>query len=158
MKSLLILLAVLAVACSCSKKVSKKGYEPDAPTIAEESGKSGPRYGTKAFADVESKKLVVYFDFNSSVVSENYVSALRAFIEGQKIEGGILCVGHACQVGTDEFNLALSMERACAVKSLYVQMDMSPETIIPFAKGESEPVTEDESMYHLNRRVEITFR
>jgi outer membrane protein OmpA-like peptidoglycan-associated protein len=154
MKYVLILLLAL-VSLSCSKKITK--VEGTAPAVIQE---KGMRYGKGTFADEqrESERLVVYFDFNSAVLRQESIAEIAGFIRGKKIEGGILCVGHACPIGTDEYNLALSNERAYAVKNIYVKMGIPYDAIVTMAKGENQPVTNIEQEYHLNRRVEITFR
>jgi OOP family OmpA-OmpF porin len=66
--------------------------------------------------------------------------------------------GHADEVGTSEYNLYLSRERAASVKRLLVHFGVDPKKLTEHAYGESRPreAGHDEKAYRENRRVEFT--
>lgn len=95
----------------------------------------------------------VHFAFNSAEVRDRKVVGEAIF---HVRNGKILLVGHACQLGSDEYNLDLSRRRAEAVKAAIVEWySWPPSRIRVEFRGESEPLTHDEVEYWKNRRVEI---
>jgi outer membrane protein OmpA-like peptidoglycan-associated protein len=65
--------------------------------------------------------------------------------------------GHTDNVGTDEYNQALSQRRADSVRSFLIQQGIGPERIRTSGKGEHQPVADNESGggRQQNRRVEV---
>jgi outer membrane protein OmpA-like peptidoglycan-associated protein len=65
--------------------------------------------------------------------------------------------GHTDNVGSDEYNQALSQRRADSVRSFLVQQGIGPERIRTSGKGEHQPVADNESGggRQQNRRVEV---
>jgi peptidoglycan-associated lipoprotein len=75
-----------------------------------------------------------------------------------KEKGGVLIEGNCDEFGTDEYNYALGLKRAKAVKSALVDLGVNGSRIQTVSYGESNPVcTEsDEPACHAkNRRAEI---
>lgn len=100
---------------------------------------------------------VVNFDFDSSMIRDGDYTKLNKMLEqiseGVKIE----LVGHACDIGTPEYNQGLSERRAEAVRDYLMERGIPESDIDVSGKGELEPVrgNEDEAMRAENRRVEI---
>ena len=69
-------------------------------------------------------------------------------------------VGHSDRVGSEEYNLKLSLERANAVKDRLIAEGILPETIQVDSHGEANPLipTADDVAEPKNRRVEVTIR
>jgi outer membrane protein OmpA-like peptidoglycan-associated protein len=65
--------------------------------------------------------------------------------------------GHTDSVGSDEFNLKLSEERADVVRSYLVAQGVSQETVSAHGFGKDQPVATNETSAgrQLNRRVEL---
>jgi outer membrane protein OmpA-like peptidoglycan-associated protein len=65
--------------------------------------------------------------------------------------------GHTDNVGSDEYNQALSQRRADSVRSFLIQQGVGPERIRTSGKGEHQPVADNESGggRQQNRRVEV---
>lgn len=65
--------------------------------------------------------------------------------------------GHADDLGSDEYNLALGNQRAAAAKRYFVQRDISDSRIEIVSFGEEQPACNDasESCRSLNRRGEF---
>ena len=72
----------------------------------------------------------------------------------------ITVIGHTDQVGPDQTNDALSLQRAERVKSILVDMGISPDRILTAGRGRREPLvrTADGVSEPRNRRVEINVR
>lgn len=72
----------------------------------------------------------------------------------------IIVVGHTDRVGAQEFNDALSIKRAEAMRQVLVDTGIPIERIIIAGRGEREPLvpTADEVDEPKNRRVEIRVR
>jgi outer membrane protein OmpA-like peptidoglycan-associated protein len=72
----------------------------------------------------------------------------------------ITVIGHTDQVGPDQTNDALSLQRAERVKSILVDMGIAPERILTAGRGRREPLvrTAEGAAEPRNRRVEISVR
>lgn len=65
--------------------------------------------------------------------------------------------GHADELGSDEYNLALGMQRAAAVKRFFTQRDVADGRLEIISFGEEQPVCADpgEACRSRNRRAEF---
>jgi outer membrane protein OmpA-like peptidoglycan-associated protein len=65
--------------------------------------------------------------------------------------------GHTDNVGSDDYNQGLSQRRADSVKAYLVQQGIGSQRIVASGKGESQPITDNESASgrQQNRRVEV---
>ncbi len=72
----------------------------------------------------------------------------------------VTVIGHTDRRGTEEDNLALSLDRAMAIRDILVKGGISEKMIQVSGRGESEPEveTEDEVEEELNRRVVVGVR
>ena len=100
------------------------------------------------------------FDFDQSVLKpagRDRLDELLARIKGLEVEI-VLVVGHTDWIGTDAYNIALSLRRATAVRAYLVSQGLPAARIRTEGKGESEPVASNETDEGRarNRRVEIT--
>ncbi|MCS6984784.1 MAG: OmpA family protein [Leptospiraceae bacterium] len=102
----------------------------------------------------------IFFGYNSAELSEESyleLDRLRSILETNpkmKIEIG----GHTDNIGTDQFNLALSQRRAEAVRDYLIKKGIAPERIIAKGYGASRPVASNstEAGRAKNRRVVFT--
>ncbi|MCX7877799.1 MAG: OmpA family protein, partial [Ignavibacteria bacterium] len=103
----------------------------------------------------------IYFDFGKSELKPESFAILDRLTGLLKSnpELKIEITGHTDNIGSDEFNLRLSVERAEAVKNYLLSKGCSPKQIITQGKGKSEPVTNNSNNTErsLNRRVEFRF-
>jgi OOP family OmpA-OmpF porin len=87
----------------------------------------------------------VLFAFDQAALQSAERLKLALLVE--KISGAaferIDAIGHADRIGTEAYNLALSQRRAEAVKAYLVSRGLDPGAVRTYAKGESEPVTDD---------------
>ncbi len=111
--------------------------------------------------NVLSEKLI-YFAFDSNTVADDYVELVKH--HGRYLsfnaDASVRLEGHADELGTREYNVALGEKRANAVKQLMLYEGAGNEQITVISYGEEKPVEfghDDESM-SLNRRVEIVYQ
>jgi OOP family OmpA-OmpF porin len=102
------------------------------------------------------------FDFNKAILKEGGKAALHDLDETIKARGAkvvdISIVGHTDSSGSAEYNLALSLRRAEAVRDYIVGEGINPSIIRVSGVGESDPVASNATPEGRaqNRRVEIT--
>jgi outer membrane protein OmpA-like peptidoglycan-associated protein len=103
----------------------------------------------------------ILFDFDKYVLSEVAQKALsdikRIMIDKTKVKS-ILISGHTDDVGSDEYNMKLSIKRAESVQDFLESINVKPETITIKGFGESKPKfpNDTEEGRKKNRRIEIT--
>jgi OmpA-OmpF porin, OOP family len=115
----------------------------------------------KAVASMEPNKYIVLFDFDKA----NINSAGQAVIDQVLADAGktglanvhISATGHADRAGTEEYNMALSLRRADAVREALLKGGVAADAITVAGRGESEPAvpTADGVKEQANRRVEV---
>jgi peptidoglycan-associated lipoprotein len=103
---------------------------------------------------------LLYFASDSYTLDEDQIQRLMSDIPKVKnlvAEGKIIVEGNCDEFGTDEYNHALGLKRAKAVKKLLVSAGIPSEKIDTVSYGESNPVcTINEPACHAkNRRAEI---
>jgi outer membrane protein OmpA-like peptidoglycan-associated protein len=108
------------------------------------------------------KKIVlrsVYFDFNKTEVRPDAVPILDEAGRLLEQEGNVLVVaeGHTDSVGSDAYNLKLSLRRAEAVRAYLVAHGIAASRIRVEGRGEAQPVASNDTAdgRAQNRRVEL---
>ena len=102
---------------------------------------------------------IVYFDFDKSNLSEVSRKSINNFIEKNKDNiSRFIIVGHTDTKGTKEYNMNLSLQRAMAVKNLFIDIGIGQENIKILAEGENKLLVQtlDEVAHPANRRAEIS--
>jgi OOP family OmpA-OmpF porin len=103
----------------------------------------------------------VYFDFASREITDDSETFLREFISQFYLreKSVIVVTGHTDDVGTNQFNQKLSLQRAAAVRQKLISFGINEEQVVINGKGEEEPLVPNNSEERRakNRRVEITF-
>jgi outer membrane protein OmpA-like peptidoglycan-associated protein len=100
----------------------------------------------------------VLFQFDSSVVEEKWVpdlAQLAGYIAGQKPDK-VVIEGHACRIGTDEYNLKLSERRARAIVDYLVTrhgIERDLFEVEPYGESRPEATNENEEGRKKNRRA-----
>lgn len=99
------------------------------------------------------------FDFDKSVVKEQYYPILTNLIEFIKhYNYNVTIVGHTDSVGSDKYNLGLSLRRAESVKAKLIELGLEADRILGTeGLGETNPVASnaDAEGRFQNRRVEF---
>lgn len=179
-KFILILLLALFIS-ACGERI-----KPDADASGAESSKDSATSGAisdgagTGGAALEGGKLVsyeknaindpnnvlsekiIYFAFDSNTVSDEHSELVRHHGKYLSLNANasVRLEGHADELGTREYNIALGERRAQAVKKLMLFEGAAKDQISIISYGEEKPVEfgrDDESM-SLNRRVEIIYQ
>jgi type IX secretion system PorP/SprF family membrane protein len=110
---------------------------------------------------VELEKVLLHFnfEFNSRAInaeSADYLSELADVLKDNE-HLRINLVGHTDNIGSDAYNMRLSLERAKQVKNFLVRLGVHPDRIDTGGKGLREPLNENitEEDRAKNRRVEL---
>lgn len=107
----------------------------------------------------EITKSVLYFPFDTEALEKTGLAILDKLIHYVTNAGDVEVVinGHADRVGSDQYNMKLSEQRAKYVQSRLLEAGIAQPRISYFAFGESDPEipTEDGVAEPANRRVEI---
>jgi len=102
---------------------------------------------------------IVYFDFDRSVIRpDGQVVINNVLADAAKhAPSSVSVTGHADRAGPEDYNMALSLRRADAVRSALVAGGIAADRITVAGRGESEPAvpTPDGVREQRNRRVEI---
>ena len=183
---LAMLAALVLAGCGSAVKLDETPVESRTPTpvaggvAGDAAGVARPGSGTAPQSQVATVNLgaagsgagaaaagatlgrVVYFDFDSFVVTDNF----RGLIEGHaKVLAAnrskrLLAEGHTDERGGREYNLALGQKRAEAVAKSLTLLGASEPQIEAVSFGKERPAADghDEAAWAQNRRVEIKDR
>ena len=184
---LAMLAALVLAGCGSAVKLDETPVESRTPTpvaggvAGDAAGVARPGSGTAPQSQVATVNLgaagsgagavagfapalgrVVYFDFDSFVVTDNF----RSLIEGHaKVLAAnrskrLLAEGHTDERGGREYNLALGQKRAEAVAKSLTLLGASEPQIEAVSFGKERPAADghDEAAWAQNRRVEIKDR
>lgn len=139
------------------------GKTADVPTPAA----AAPAAPKPAPVAMTAANLAVNFAFDRADLDAEATAALESLVQKAKGSGSIRSArvtGHADRVGTEEYNLDLSLRRASAVSDYLVQRGgLDPQSIEIAGKGESQPLVACEGAFGAaalkclapNRRVEV---
>jgi len=103
-----------------------------------------------------------FFDYNTAEIGDQGQREVEliAKLLRQKPRRPVVIEGHTDDIGSEDYNLALSMARAQAVKQALITHGVEGDRLILSALGETEPLafntTEDGRAR--NRRVEVIIR
>jgi outer membrane protein OmpA-like peptidoglycan-associated protein len=101
----------------------------------------------------------VLFDSGQSTLKPgagSTIDRLAAFLT-QAPERSVAIEGHTDSMGSDEYNMNLSENRALSVKSALIAKGIDPNRVVAVGKGEGVPVASNDNSAgrQQNRRVEI---
>jgi len=119
----------------------------------------GPGVGSGAGAAGAALGRVVYFDFDSFVVKDEFRSLIDAHAKALAAQRGkrLLVEGHTDERGGREYNLALGQKRAEAVAKSLVLLGVQEAQVEAVSFGKERPAVEgaDEEAWARNRRAEL---
>src|SRR5436190_8325004 len=105
---------------------------------------------------------MVFFDWDRSNLSAQALSTIQQAANAFKTRGNarITATAHADRSGPENYNMALSLRRANAVKDALVREGVPATAIAVIGRGESQPLvpTADGVREPQNRRVEIVIQ
>ena len=98
----------------------------------------------------------IHFELGSTVLSPIAAETLLESMKRHRIahHTPLVITGYSCELGSEQYNLMLSHQRAVAVVNFLESQGFSMTTLQ--AKGEADPITTDQQELFKNRRVEIT--
>jgi outer membrane protein OmpA-like peptidoglycan-associated protein len=115
------------------------------------------------FNEVKEGKAVVLsnvnFDFDSYILLKSSEETLNTFLQYlvDNPELRFRIGGHTDNIGTDEYNLDLSVKRAKSVYNWLVNKGIQPSRLEYTGSGKREPLIDltDDKSRAINRRVEV---
>jgi len=119
-----------------------------------EQSKSGGKYNSSG--DSFQSIYFGFGDYGISADMENYIAG-NAAILNSSAASMIKIEGNCDEFGTDEYNYALGLKRAKAVKDAISAQGIESSRMIIVSFGESNPVCHEptDSCYARNRRVDL---
>ena len=110
-------------------------------------------------APQQPANFMVFFDWDRSDITAQARGTIQQAAQAHRSMGNvpISLVGHADRSGPNNYNMALSLRRANAVKDTLVREGVSQQAISVAGRGEEQPLvqTADGVREPQNRRVEI---
>jgi peptidoglycan-associated lipoprotein len=100
----------------------------------------------------------IYFGFDHYTVSGKMNESMLVNTQIAKTASGTIKIeGNCDEFGTDEYNYALGLKRAKAVKDTLIGQGIEASKIVMVSFGESTPVCQsaEDSCYEQNRRVDL---
>lgn len=111
---------------------------------------------------IVAPSFMVFFDWDRADLTQEALGTIQRAADAYKKKGGarITATGHTDRSGTDDYNMALSLRRANAVKDALIHDGVSAADISVVGRGEAQPLvqTPDGVREAQNRRVEIAIR
>jgi len=151
-KATLFALVVLSFG-ACKKQVGAPAPEPMAefPPV--------PPTQEEAVDQLAANFARIHFELDSSSLdgeSKRLLEANAAILQ-EYPDIRIEVQGHADERGTTDYNLALGMRRAEAVRGYMLQLGIAPSRVTTISFGEERPLAEGsgESVWARNRRAEF---
>ena len=107
------------------------------------------------------KKRLIYFDYDKSAVSEEYLAIIESHADFlvRNPNRSLALEGNTDDRGSNEYNLSLGQRRADAVLDVMLANGVSEAQIETLSFGEESPVAlgQTEAAWAENRRVEIRY-
>jgi OOP family OmpA-OmpF porin len=104
----------------------------------------------------------IYFDFDKYNIKKEFIPVLDEGVNIIKSKANLQVIleGHTDSVGTEKYNMALSIRRANSVKAYFVKKGIDANRITAVGFGKTQPRYDNKTAEgrKLNRRVEIKFK
>lgn len=122
-------------------KVNGLTFSKVLSALASQAGGGDVAYSPIVEDPMGGDSLVLYFEFDDEKVTPrgNRQLAIIADILSQGADRVIRINGHADALGTDQYNEALSNNRAASIRNALISMGVSPDQVITESFGESKP-------------------
>jgi len=113
-------------------------------------------------AVITAPSFMVFFDWDKSNLDAEALATVQRAADAYRTKGGaqLTASGHTDTTGPENYNLALSLRRANAVRDQLIQDGVRPQDISVVGRGKTQPLvqTGDNVRERQNRRVEIVLR
>lgn len=159
-----ITLSTLFVFTGCSSKgdvstkdIQQKQDSSNFSTISQDGMQNGNGFGQNLSGGIQS----IYFDYDQFVIKPEQAQIVKtnaAIIKANKNNSlTVQLQGNCDDRGTQEYNIALGLKRANAVKTEIEKYGISVSKITVVSFGKDNPVcqTNDEACWAKNRRVDF---
>lgn len=165
---MMVVLAAVAVGCQRGGPEVTPDYEQSDVSDVEPSGVDDATSGD-GLPDVDVTELLferdeglqtIYFDFDDDSIRSDMESVLRSNAELIQEHQGVMIQieGHTCEIGTQDYNLALGERRALSVRDHLMRLGVDGDRLTTVSYGQEMPANPGttESAYRQNRRVEFS--
>ena len=102
-----------------------------------------------------------FFELGRSALTETArqeLNRVAATLTSEEYAGNIRVAGHTCDLGSDSFNLRLSVRRAESVRDYLISKGVPANALLVDGQGESQPkYINDHAGRPKNRRVDVEF-
>lgn len=159
---LIVLALCLTMAGGCSKKVAST---PGGGSVAGDGSSGGLTTDQERLAELQRQAITrinankIFFAFDSNELSQESRTILTEKADLLKSTPGLnlLIEGHCCDIGTNEYNMALGERRARAAYEFLVLMGVDSSKLSIISYGEERPAVEGstEAARSQNRRDEF---
>ena len=178
-KRILLMAFGLLFLAACQTQPGGEGVEPGTDTAqqAPQDGTAEPIAGGAETSQLGSESLsaqemldqpdsplstrVIYFDFDSAQVRDEFLPVLEAHGVFLAENGNVRVrlEGHADERGSREYNIGLGDRRAQSVRRILLFQGASSDQIETISYGEERPAVlgHDEAAWSKNRRVELVY-
>jgi outer membrane protein OmpA-like peptidoglycan-associated protein len=120
-----------------------------------------PSGSLKTAFEIQRLSLCIHFDFDSATLKQQGRAQLdelaKAMLNADLLSRSYLIEGHSDLIGEQDYNLALSQQRAKAVWTYLSTRGVAPQRLQTKGLGESRPLRTqgDKAAQQVNRRVEF---
>lgn len=133
----------------------------DGVTTVNTDDRAGNVPGARAPAGEVTAQRVIYFDFDTSDIRNEYVDVIAA--HGRFLAGNatvrVRLEGHTDERGSREYNIGLGERRSQTVKRALMLQGVQESQVATVSYGEERPAAagSEEAAWSKNRRVEIVY-
>jgi peptidoglycan-associated lipoprotein len=162
---ILAVLALVGLVSACSRKQTPEPAPPPPPPTVQQQPSAPPATNGAAEREAEARRIaaileqIVHFDYDESSIRGDAQELLAAKVPVLRSNPGIRIriEGHADERGSVEYNLALGMRRANAVRDYLAGFGVDASRFDVQSFGEDRPMAtgSSESAWAQNRRAEF---